>query len=292
MCEVSVVIRSKNEEELLGRTLDALEAQDFQDFEIVLVDSGSKDRTIEIARRYKRVRIAQIAQNMFTFGRALNVGAELSRGRYVLSLSAHAIPTGTDYLSKLIANFRNAKVAGVYGKQMPLPEHVHRKEVRVLLEDYSRCYGDQKKVQVSDYFFSNASAMIRKSVWQTHPFDENVTGSEDWLWAKQVQANGYLIVYEPEASVWHSHIESLRKVYQRSRREARGFKLVDESRYRAHPREFKTRLLNDVRNGLTQLIRERSSFGINLYSLLYHIMYDLGYYHGLRSGTITTRSNY
>ena len=72
-----IVIRTFNEEAMLGRTLEAIAAQSEQAFQVILVDSGSTDRTLEIARMFPGIRILEIPKAEFTYGRALNIGIAL-----------------------------------------------------------------------------------------------------------------------------------------------------------------------------------------------------------------------
>ena len=91
MSKISIVIRTKNEEKYLAQTLDMLIAQKEMDFEIIIVDSGSTDRTLDIIKNY-HVKLIEIKPEEFTYGYALNIGAEAASGEYLLNLSAHAIP--------------------------------------------------------------------------------------------------------------------------------------------------------------------------------------------------------
>ena len=111
----TVLIRAKDEEAFLGDVLDALEGQTVRDFDVVLVDSGSRDRTLAIARRFERVRIVRIPPERFTFGMALNAGIREARGPVIVNLSAHAVPTAPTYLEAIVAGFADPAVAGVVG---------------------------------------------------------------------------------------------------------------------------------------------------------------------------------
>jgi len=64
-------------------------------------------------------------------------------------------------------------------------------------------------------FFSSVNSAIKKQIFQQHPFLENLIMSEDQEWAKRVLLDGYEIVYDPEAAVYHSHNYSLKAVFQR-----------------------------------------------------------------------------
>jgi len=196
---VSVVIRTKNEAHWVGRCLFAVANQSLADFEIILVDNESTDRTLEIARSFD-VKVVSVPTQDFSHGRALNLGIGAASGRYVAILSGHCIPRDNYWLAKLLANFQDPAVAGVYGRQEPLPDTNDFDK-----RDLWTTFGIERRAQHKDYFFHNANSMIRRTVWEKHPFDEALKGLEDRMWAKEVLAEGYVIVYEPSASAYHYH---------------------------------------------------------------------------------------
>ncbi len=195
---VSIIIRSRNEERWIGHCLDMVFKQDLADFEVVIVDNQSEDHTVEVARRFPVGAIVPVSD--YRPGAALNLGIRRSTGRYITCLSAHCIPQRPDWLSTLAADLGDPKVAGVYGRQLPLP-------FSPLLDkrDLLTVFGLDKRVQVKDYFFHNANSMVRRDVWDEFPFDEAVSNLEDRLWAKTVVDAGYRLIYEPEAAVYHHH---------------------------------------------------------------------------------------
>ena len=69
--------------------------------------------------------------------------------------------------------------------------------------------------------FSNGNASLRRSVWVKIAFDEEVPGSEDIVWARQVMKLGFRIIYVPTAVAYHSHSSSLRYAFERRFRENR-----------------------------------------------------------------------
>ncbi len=88
---IGIVIRTLNESELIARCLDALRGQDGAfDLDILVVDSGSTDETLEIAKL--TVRGTSSSSLEFDYSTALNTGIEDVRGDVIVSLSAHAIP--------------------------------------------------------------------------------------------------------------------------------------------------------------------------------------------------------
>lgn len=195
--KVSIIIRTKNEERWISTVLKAVYQQTFRDFEVILVDNCSMDKTVEKAKRFG-VRVVTITD--YRPGRALNLGIRASRGEFLVCLSAHCIPRDSMWLENLFANFDDPKVAGVYGRQEPLAQTSAQDKRDLLI-----AFGLDRRVQFKDSFFHNGNSMIRRSVWEEVPFDEDVTNIEDRVWGQQALARGYKLVYEPSASVYHHH---------------------------------------------------------------------------------------
>jgi glycosyltransferase involved in cell wall biosynthesis len=196
--EVSIIIRAKNEEKWIASCLSSVFQQEFDNFEVILVDNNSTDRTVEKAKSFPVKKILSI--DKFFPGKSLNLGIRHSTGRYLVFLSAHCIPVNKKWLGKLLSNFDNEKIAGVYGRQEPMAftEDIDKR-------DLLNIFGLDKKVQKKDPFFHNANSVIRRDVWEKYPFSETTTNIEDRIWAIEVLKNGFNIVYEPDASVYHYH---------------------------------------------------------------------------------------
>lgn len=195
---LSIIIRTKNEERWISSCLRAAFSQDYKDYEVILVDNESTDKTVEKASQFGISKVLSIRD--YRPGAALNMGIRESKGEYVVCLSGHCIPVDNQWLGNLLRNFEDKEVAGTYGRQQPMsftPDSDKR--------DLSIVFGLDKKVQKKDSFFHNANSMIRKDIWKKIPFDESVTNIEDRIWAQRVLQGGYAIVYEPEAAVYHYH---------------------------------------------------------------------------------------
>ena len=197
--KVSIIVRTYNEERWIMHCLEAIFNQEFDDFEVVIVDNNSTDYTVEVAKRYPVSTIVKI--DKFFPGKALNDGIRASTGNYIVCISAHCIPKDKYWLQNLYNNFDgNEKLAGVYGRQLPL-SYTSDADKRDLLI----AFGQDKKVQHKDYFFHNANSMLPRVIWNKFPFDEKATNIEDRVWGKLVIEAGYKIIYEPSASVYHYH---------------------------------------------------------------------------------------
>ncbi len=119
MLQASIIIRTRNEERHVGEVLARVRAQRRVAFEIIVVDSGSTDRTLDLVRKFPDVRLIEIPAATFTYGRALNVGMREARGPILVSLSAHAIPFDKDWLANLLKPFDDPDVCAVVGKPLP-----------------------------------------------------------------------------------------------------------------------------------------------------------------------------
>ncbi len=197
----SIVIRTKNEAATLDRVLAKVHAQTEQRFEIIVVDSGSTDKTLEIARYYN-ARIVSIPPAAFRYGYALNLGIENSRGEIAVSISGHTIPYDNLWLANLLHEFEDPDVAGTSSLQIPFPAHP-RPAARTFKQTlYARM---DKPALLARFLFENSSSAIRGSVWRQVPFDDNIPACEDHQWARQVSRRGYRVTYCPASKVIHSH---------------------------------------------------------------------------------------
>lgn len=208
MPETSIIIRTFNEERHLGNLLRAIKRQNYRDYEIIIVDSGSSDKTLEIAREFTG-NILQIENRDFTFGYSLNLGCQKSQGRYLVFVSAHIMPVDENWLANLIAPFKNERVGMVFGKQVGNQETKFSEK-----RDFQRLFG-----RISSYP-NNANSAIRRDLWEKHHFDEYLFGLEDIEWSKRIANEGFLTQYEPRAVIFHIHHERWPQVFNRYRREA------------------------------------------------------------------------
>ncbi|MCG8442198.1 MAG: glycosyltransferase family 2 protein [Caulobacterales bacterium] len=213
---VSIVFRSLNEERWLGEALAACERQVLDDFahEVVLVDSGSTDRTLEIAESHG-CRIVHIKKSDFTFGRSLNYGCDAAVGDYLVFISAHCIPAHDRWLHNLIAPLARGEIDYAYGRQIG-HETTRFSEHQV----FAQYFPPYDKLPQDDFFVNNANAAVARAVWEENRFDEDVTGLEDMVLGKAVQKNGGAIGYIADAPVVHIHDETFAQTRRRYYREA------------------------------------------------------------------------
>ena len=195
---VSIIIRGKNEEDWLGLCLRSIREQAYTNHEIIYVDNESSDSSIDIAKYYKVAKIKEIKN--FLPGDAINLGIKASKGKFIVIISAHCIPTDKNWLSALVRSIQPEKIAGVYGRQIPLPS-TSPDDARDLLITF----GNESRIQKKDPFFHNANSIIKRSLWNEVNFDNLITNIEDRDWAKKILGLGFYIKYDPKACVYHYH---------------------------------------------------------------------------------------
>ncbi len=213
---VSVLLLTKNGERYLSEILESVREQQgsFRLYEIIAVDSGSQDNTLQILRCHG-VTLIQIPAREFGHGKTRNLAAAHARGDYLIFLTQDATPANNQWLGNLIAPLQaDPRIAGAYNRHLPRP-HCHPMEWRRIVEmELSGRTESQINSAVDNpeyahnpalfYFFSNGSSEVRRTVWEKFPFPEIAFG-EDQLWAKQVLEAGCKTVYCADSLVYHSH---------------------------------------------------------------------------------------
>lgn len=198
--EYDVVIRCKNEIEWLPRVLNSLQHQSIKPSNILLVDDNSSDGSSEYARA-NGCKIIDYDKDDFNYSYALNLGLKQTKSKYVLILSAHCELAKNRSLERMLELFQNHKnLAGVFGRQIPTPNS-NPFDTRDLLT----VFGREQIIYKSYPFFHNAFSLISKKSWEIIEFNENYNGIEDRVWAKEQTDNGNIVIYEPDAVVYHEH---------------------------------------------------------------------------------------
>jgi rhamnosyltransferase len=206
----SVVVRARNKEQTIERALRGLRSQTVET-EVILVDSGSTDRTVEIARRYCD-QVISIPAEAFTYGGALNLGAEHASGEVVFALSAHCVPTNSQWVEVSLDAYRDDDVAGTWGPPT-------RPDGTPLDDPAKYKLGDLGSD--ATWGFSNHASSWRKEVWEQFPFDEKLMACEDKEWMWRVLSAGFSLYADPRLVVASSHRREagLRPLYKRVHRE-------------------------------------------------------------------------
>lgn len=217
--DVSIIILTKNAGEGFNHLLHSIFNQKIdEEYEVIVIDSGSMDGTVAIAKQYP-IRMIEIEPERFHHGKTRNFGGDLSSGRILVFITQDALPIHNDWLQKLIEALKDPEVAMVVGRQIPWPD---TKPPEKFFYGY---YFPEKKIEIfpgaQDYyrdnlFISNVNSAIKRSVWQSLRFSENILRGEDKEFAKRLLLTGWKIIYQPEAVVYHAHNFSLISAFRTS----------------------------------------------------------------------------
>lgn len=190
----SVVIRTLNSASTLRPVLEALKLAPGD--QLIVVDSGSTDGTLDLVRQYKG-EIVPMQADQFTYGRALNIGFERARHDWVLALSSHTVPVRPDFLElyrRAVATQFTARVAAAVGPLLmsefdtTLPGGITYFEQA----DFRRGFG---------FGAGNPNSLYRRSLWRQRGFDEALPGGEDLEWYVWALSQGHQVAAVHAAEV-------------------------------------------------------------------------------------------
>jgi len=212
----SIILRSYNEAWALRETLPALQAQEYKNWELIVIDSGSTDGSTELIRDFNPRHFHQIKPEEYNPSRVMNWGMRLARGDFGIFLNADATPQNQNWLRPLVNALANPENAAVFGKQIPRPDCQ-----AVYACDYERCFGANRESANWPHFFSMVSSGIRKDIWARRGFLEKLQYAEDDEYTRWCKSHEFKVVYCPDSVVMHSHNYTPAQAYKRSFGDAR-----------------------------------------------------------------------
>lgn len=220
---VTVAILTYNGETYLDDILTALQGQEYDgDYDVLVIDSGSTDRTLDIVAAHPGVALHRIPNEQFGHGVTRNLAASLAEGEIVAYLTHDAVPAHEHWLSAIAAPFRDdPRIAAVLGKQVARPSAppVLKYDIRRVFEslgpDYGmtvvwntgREVGDEKRVAS---FYSDANSAARREILTGAVPYRDVPYAEDQVFGRDLFDAGYRRAYAPRALVEHSNDTTLR----------------------------------------------------------------------------------
>ena len=215
---VSILLLTRNGADTIPAVLAAVKTQERSfPLEVVAVDSGSRDGTLDILRPSVD-KLIEIPASAFNHGATRNLGIDACRAPFVVLLVQDAEPASPTWLSGLVAPLQeDERVAATYARQVPRPGA--SVVMRAYLDHYAATSCEPRlqtlggpdalavltpAERLAACTFDNVCSCVRRAVWQAHPFKATRI-AEDLEWARDVMLAGYQIRYVPEAVVLHSH---------------------------------------------------------------------------------------
>ncbi len=205
---IPIIMRTFNSAWVVDQTLAALFSQNFKDFELYIVDSGSTDSTLDIVKKYP-CQLHTIPTGSYYPGNVLNEAILKTDGDVILFLNSDTVLLSSDSLQHLIKAFDDPDVHAAYGRQIPRPE-----ADLWVQHDYAKSFPSVE--DAPDWItLSLPIAGLRRETWKKHPFYDKAWGSEDTEWGHWAKSQECKIKYVPEAIAMHSHNYTFKQLYGR-----------------------------------------------------------------------------
>lgn len=204
----SVIIPAYNSEKTIAQTLNALKKQDFpkNKYEIIVVDDGSKDKTVEIAKKF-RVKVFANPHRGPAWQR--NFGAKKAKGEIILFTDSDCV-SNRNWLKEMTKPFVEKEIVGVSGTYKTL----NKNKIIARFEGYEieKRHKRMKKAKYIDFIGTYSAAYRKKNFLKFDGFDTSfpVASGEDPELSFRIAKAGYKMVFNPKAFVYHPHIDSLR----------------------------------------------------------------------------------
>lgn len=216
---ISVVVVVKNGESTLKECLNSIFRQNYSsvNFEVIVVDGGSTDRTVSIVQQYP---VRLIVDKGGTIAHGRNLGIQASSGEYVAFTDSDCT-VEKDWLTSLIVELQNnADVIAVGGPNLvsdfdaPLG-----KVIGYMQETFIGSGGSPQSYALKDskyvYSLANCNAMYRKKVLLEESFDDKLNVGEDCELNYRLTRKGYSFLYLPNAVVWHSRPQGFKAFFKK-----------------------------------------------------------------------------
>ena len=213
----SFAIRTFNEEKLLPRLLKSITNQkNLINYEIIILDSESTDRTKSLAISYPKVKFVSTSKNKFNFGASCNLINKLCTKDIIIFLSGHVQILKNNFISRLDNQIYEKKIKAGYFRQLP---DFKGNGASIYDEFFLKHRFKNKNIFFDEknknkHNFSNAGSFYKKNIIDEFPF-KIVTGSEDKIWANDFIGSGNKIHYLSNLQILHSHNESYNQITDR-----------------------------------------------------------------------------
>lgn len=198
--DVSLVIPVRNEEESLPALLDSIRRQTHQPAEVILVDGGSTDNTVKLAREMATAdeRLRVIETTGATPGRGRNLGIEAARYEWI-ALTDAGIRLEPEWLEQLVAEARaDTELKVVYGNYEAVNGSFFERCAALAYLPPKVERGGGRMVRGPFI----ASALLRREVWEAVGGFPDLRAAEDLFFMEQIKRQNFKTGWSPRATVW------------------------------------------------------------------------------------------
>ena len=219
MTNSTIIIPTYNAQNYLLKLLESIKSQSILNYELIIIDSSSKDKTIEIAQKYTD-NVIVIPQNEFDHGGTRAKAAQMAQGELIVFLTQDALPYNEFTIENIIKVFEDESIGAAYGRQLSYENtNLFGKHLRSF--NYGKTSYIRSKKDIAQYglktaFLSDSFAAYRKSALESIGWfkDGLILGEDTYAGAKMILAN-YKLAYVAEAQVYHSHSYTVIEEFKR-----------------------------------------------------------------------------
>jgi rhamnosyltransferase len=216
---ISIIIPTLNASAHMEKFFSMLQAQDIKFLEIIIIDSSSRDNTVDIAKGFG-AKTMVIPRHTFNHSKTRNMAAIEAQGDILVFMTQDALPRDDKLLRNLTTPLKMSDIAATYGRHIPRPG---ASPLEIFARQFSypdigsiKGIEDIKQYGIKTFRFSNVCSAIKKELFlRVGMFPEGIRANEDMLLAAKLILNGYRVAYVPEAMVIHSHNCSLLQQFRR-----------------------------------------------------------------------------
>jgi glycosyltransferase involved in cell wall biosynthesis len=237
MPQISVIIPAYNAERTILETIQSVQQQTFQDFEIIVINDGSKDQTVELVQSIQDERLQIFSYENGGLPVARNRGISHASGEFIAFLDADDLWTADKLELQLTVLEQNPKAGVAYSWTCFMDVDIEGKPFSFLPSPkYSFAGNVYEKLLVSDFIHSGSNTLIRReAIESTGEFDPTLKSCEDWDYWLRLAAHWYFavvpkhqILYRRTPGAMSSKVEVMKEASL----------IAIEKTYQAAPREF------------------------------------------------------
>ena len=216
---ISIIIPTCDAEDYIVQLLDSIKSQSIQEYELIIIDSSSKDKTVEIAKKYTD-NVFVIPENEFDHGGTRAKVAQIAQGEIIVFLTQDAIPYDKHTIENITQVFDDENIGAAYGRQLSYEDTnlfgKHLRQFNYGIVSYVRSKEDIKNYGIKTAFLSDSFAAYRKSVLESIGwFKDGLILGEDTYAGAKIILSGYKLAYVEKAKVYHSHSYTVFEEFKR-----------------------------------------------------------------------------
>ncbi|WP_338647624.1 glycosyltransferase [Flavobacterium sp. KS-LB2] len=207
---ISVIVCAKNEEDNVLNFIPLLAEQNYPDFEIVLIDDASSDKTLDVfegfEKQYSNVRLVKVENNEAFWGNkkyALTLGIKAAKKDYLLFTDADCYPTSKDWITAMSSQFTMQKTIVLgYGKHEKIPNSFLNKIIRYETLLTAIQYFSWAKIGHPYMGVGRNLAYKKEEFFNVNGFIEHMqirSGDDDLFVNQAAKAKNTTIAYTPES---------------------------------------------------------------------------------------------